>query len=445
MNQPDILYIFSDQHRAQACGYAGDTNVRTPNLDRLSGQSVDFTQAVSGMPVCSPYRASLLTGRYPQSHGVFLNDLCLGNSAVSLARACKAAGYETAYIGKWHLDGHGRGEPIPPERRQGFDYWKVQECTHDYHHSGYHSSEEEGRQLWEGYDAFAQTSDAIRLLRKRKREKPLLLMLSWGPPHNPYGTAPEEYRKQYAAGGLTLRGNVPYEWRGKAAEALAGYYAHVAALDHCLGRILEELEALSAAERTLLVYTSDHGDMLGSQGLMNKQCPWDESIRVPFLLRYPAKLAPRRVAQPINAPDIMPTLLELCGVPVPSTVEGTSFAPLLRGEPFISPPALLSCIQPFSAWHKFAGGREYRGLRTERYTYVRGLHGPWLLYDNDGDPLQLRNLAAEPGRKELLLELDHTLSGLLERRGDPFLPGPEYVRRWGYRVDMLDAVPYYEQ
>lgn len=439
--KPDILFIFSDQHRAQACGYAGDPNVRTPNMDRLAGQSVNFTQAVSGMPVCSPYRASLLTGRYPQTHGIFLNDLCLGNEAVSLAQACKSAGYDTAYIGKWHLDGHGRGAPIPPERRQGFDYWKAQECTHDYNRSGYYSSED-GKQQWTGYDAFAQTDDAIRLL-SGARDKPMLLMLSWGPPHNPYGTAPEEYRRQYSPADLTMRGNVPHDWQGQAREALAGYYAHVAALDACLGRILDALETLGKADGTVLVYTSDHGDMLGSQGLMNKQCPWEESIRVPFLLRYPAGLLPRRLAQPIGAPDIMPTLLELCGIPVPATVEGTSFVPLLRGEPFHAPPALLTCIQPFSAWHKFAGGREYRGLRTQRHTYVRDLHGPWLLYDNKEDPFQLRNLAEEPLHRELLQELDDALSGSLERRGDAFLPGPEYVRQWGYQVDMLDAVPYY--
>ena len=134
---PNLIYIFADQWRAQATGYAGDPNLKdkTPNLDMLEKESINFTTAVSTCPVSTPYRASLMTGQYPLTNGLFLNDLCLSNKAMSIAEAYKAAGYDTAYIGKWHLDGHGRDRYIPPERRHGFDYWKVLECTHNYNNS----------------------------------------------------------------------------------------------------------------------------------------------------------------------------------------------------------------------------------------------------------------------------------------------------------------------
>jgi len=197
MKRPYVIYVFSDQHRAQACGYAGDPNVQTPHMDALARESLRFTNAVSTAPVCCPARASLITGQYAHQHDVFLNDLCLSNNAVSIAQAFGGAGYDTAYIGKWHLDGHGRNAYIPSERRQGFAYWSAMECTHDYQHSEYYHGDDKTRRLWQGYDASAQTDEAIRLFQTRDAGKPLFLMLSWGPPHNPYETAPDAYRAMY--------------------------------------------------------------------------------------------------------------------------------------------------------------------------------------------------------------------------------------------------------
>src|SRR5688572_10224746 len=130
--KPNIVIVLADQWRAQAFGFAGDPNVRTPNFDRLAAESVRFTNAVSGLPVCSPTRASLLTGQRPLTHGVFLNDVQLNTNSVTIANVLKQADYETGAIGKWHVDGRGRSNFTPPERRQGFDYWKVLECTHAY-------------------------------------------------------------------------------------------------------------------------------------------------------------------------------------------------------------------------------------------------------------------------------------------------------------------------
>ncbi len=149
--RPNILFILADQWRAEAFGHAGDPNVRTPHLDRLQSEGIRFINAVSGVPVCCPARASLLTGQHALTHGVFLNDVALSPGAVSLAKVLGGVGYDTAYIGKWHLNGQGRSAFIPRERRQGFVYWKALECTHDYNHSFYYADTPEKRQ-WDGYD-----------------------------------------------------------------------------------------------------------------------------------------------------------------------------------------------------------------------------------------------------------------------------------------------------
>ncbi|MEC8892878.1 MAG: sulfatase-like hydrolase/transferase, partial [Candidatus Poribacteria bacterium] len=198
MKKPNIVFVFGDQWRAQATGYAGNPTVKTPHLDRFATESINLTQAVSGYPVCSPARASLLTGQFPLTHGVFVNDVHLDNSTVSIAQAFKQGGYQTSYIGKWHVDGHGRSNYIPPERRQGFEDWKVLECTHNYNQSAYYSGNSDQKLFWDGYDAIDQTKAAEDYIRQhRNSDQPFLLMLSWGGPHAPYQTAPEEYRELY--------------------------------------------------------------------------------------------------------------------------------------------------------------------------------------------------------------------------------------------------------
>lgn len=441
--RPNVVFVLADQWRSQATGYAGDANANTPHLDRLASQSVNFTNAVSACPVCSPYRASLMTGRYPLTHGVFLNDVCLSTDAVSLAQAFSAGGYRTGYIGKWHLDGHGRSSFIPPERRQGFEFWRAAECTHDYNHSHYYGDEPEKR-FWPGYDAFAQTEEAIRYLRDQKGDS-FLLVLSLGPPHNPYQTAPEEFKERYDAEDIVLRPNVPEDALEAARRDLAGYYAHGTALDACVGRICQTLAERDLEDDTVLVFTSDHGDMLGSQGEIRKQRPWDESIRVPFLVRYPAALGRqgRKLGLPINTPDIMPTLLGLCGLEVPGTAQGTDRSKLLRGgEPDRDEAALIMCPSPFGEWTRRRGGREYRGVRTTRYTYVRTLEGPWLLYDNRQDPYQLDNLAGQPEHASLQAELEAALQKRLRETGDEFRPGAQYIAQWHYKTDASGTVPY---
>lgn len=442
--RPNLVFVFADQWRAQATGYAGDPNAHTPNLDRLAAQSVNCANAVSTCPVCSPYRGSLMTGCYPLTHGVFLNDVPLAPDRVSFADVLNDAGYLTGYIGKWHLDGHGRSAFIPPERRQGFAFWRAQECTHDYNRSHYFADTDQAL-TWEGYDALAQTREAQRFLREDAGDNPFALFISWGPPHNPYETAPEEFRALFDPEKIALRPNVPEPAAAEARRDLAGYYAHGAALDACLGMLLTTLDELGLSENTVFVFTSDHGDMLGSRGEQRKQRPWDEAVRVPLLVRFPARLgaAQREVACPIATPDLMPTLLRLMGV-TPPAVEGHDYSEVLAGaQPAeTDAAALIACYTPFGEWTRGKGGREYRGIRTAHHTYVRSLDGPWLLYDNEADPYQMSNLCDDAARADLRNRLDSLLQAKLDALGDRFLPGPEYIRQWGYTVDANGTAPY---
>jgi len=446
MRSPNIVFVFGDQWRAQSTGYAGNSEVFTPNIDRLAGESLNFSQAVSGCPVCSPYRGSLLTGQRPLSHGIFVNDVCLKPEGTTLGQAFQQAGYDTAYIGKWHLDGHGRSSYIPPERRHGFDFWKVLECTHDYNHSYYFAGESEEKLIWQGYDAIAQTHAAQDYIREHPGNKPFLLIVSWGPPHNPYETAPAEFKALYEPEQLSLRPNVPEAWQDRARSWLAGYYAHCSALDWCVGELMKTLQESGIADNTIFVFTSDHGDMLGSHGEWDKQRPYDESVRVPFLLRYPSRLGRQAQSKdaPIDAPDIMPTLLGLCGLPIPNSVEGLDYSDYIFGGTDPSDGSvILTCPHPFGNWTvQQHGGKEYRGLRTLQYTYVRTRTGPWLLFDNQNDPYQLENLVGDPTHSGIRLELEKRLQDKLSQNEDKFLPGSEYIRCWGYEVDENGTVPF---
>jgi arylsulfatase A-like enzyme len=443
--RPNVLFVIADQWRAEAFGFAGNPDVKTPNLDRLAHESVWFTNTVSTLPVCCPTRASLLTGQRALTHGVFMNDVPLSPQAKTLPKVLAAAGYDTGFIGKWHVDGHGRSAYIPPERRQGFRYWKALECTHDYGHSFYYADGPEKR-TWEGYDAVAQTSDAQQFLRDHAHsDSPFLLFLSWGPPHEPYQTAPEHYRSLYDAARLTLRPNVPAERREQARQDLAGYYAHCTTLDECMGQLLQTCRELGLEENTIVVFTSDHGDMLWSHGAEKKQQPYEESCRVPLLLRLPPRFGRqgKRLPATIATEDILPTLLRLCGLTVPSTVQGLDFSKVIFGGKDPSDgAATVLCPAPFGQWSRARGGREYRAIRTQQYTYARDLKGPWLLYDNRKDPYQLDNLIGRPEYAALQRHLGAWLNRKLKAQGDTFAPAEVYIRRWGYRVDAIGTVPY---
>lgn len=444
---PNVLILLADQWRAQATGYAGDPNVLTPHLDSLAAKSVNFKNAVSGMPVCSPFRASLLTGQRPLTHGVFMNDVQLDTNAVTMAKVFAKEGYNTGYIGKWHLDGHGRLQNVAPgQRRQGFEFWMGNECTHNYNNSVYYDNTDLERKTWDGYDTFEQTDAALNYLEQQKTAaNPFLMIVSYGTPHAPYHTAPEQYRKRFDPKTILLRDNVPDSLKTQAKKDLAGYYAHIAALDDMIGKVMKNLKKNGQLDNTIIVFTADHGDLLGSHGAYKKQQPYEESARVPMLYHIPKHLnIPIGVNDALmNSEDIMPTLLSLCNIPIPNTVEGIDYRPHLEGKVQLGNETLLTCVQPFGQWNRVQhGGREYRALKTKRYTYARDLNGPWLLFDNLTDPYQRTNLIGADEFITLQDNLEKQLATKLKETGDDFLPGITYVNQWGYPLDDTGTVPY---
>lgn len=443
--RPNIVFVLTDQWRASATSYAGDPNVKTPHIDRLAREGLNFRNAVSVCPVCTPYRAALMTGRYPTSTGMFLNDAYLPDSELCMAEVFAAAGYATAYIGKWHLDGHGRSSYIPPERRQGWDYWKAAECDHNYNRSHYYTGASDIKQYWEGYDAFAQTRDAQQFLRAYANgHQPFVLFLSYGTPHFPHETAPAEYQALYPPDQIKLPPNVPPALEAPARKEAQGYYAHCTALDQCVGDLLATLAETGLDTRTIFVFTSDHGEMLGSHGgpPYMKQVAWSESAHVPLLLRLPGIFDKegRAIETPLTTPDILPTLLGLAGLDVPEAVEGEDLSSLIReGREADDRAALYMAVAPFVS-PEFS--REYRAVRTRQYTYVRGLDGPWMLFDDQRDPYQMDNLVRDIEQAPLIAVLDAQLQRQLRRIGDEFHPAAWYVEQWGYRLGPHGSVPY---
>ena len=446
IKRPNVIYVLADQWRAQDAGYADNKDVYTPHIDRLASESQRFKYAVSCMPVSTPYRASLLTGQYALTHGLFLNDVTLRPDAKSIGNSYRDAGYETAYIGKWHIHGNGRSNYIPMSHRHGFEYFKALECTHDYNHSQYYDNNDENVKIWDGYDMVAQTGDAMNYIRQQApKEKPFLLVLSWGPPHNPYETAPQKYTDIYRDMNITLRPNVPEEAKQQAINDIKGYYAHISAMDDCIGDLQQTIREAGIEDNTIFVLSSDHGDMLGSQGMQRKQKPYDESILVPFLLKYPQLFGKqgKEVTTLLNTPDIMPTLLSMSGLPVPETVEGNDLFPVLSGKKKDhTEAALIQCISPFGEWERRHGGKEYRGIRTRRYTYVKDLEGAWLLFDNETDPYQMNNLVDNTDYSEIRKNLDSILAKMLHNLNDQFLTGSAYISKWGYSVNANGTVEY---
>ncbi len=444
--RPNVVFVLADQWRAQSTGYSGDENLkgRTPNIDRMAETGLNFINTISVCPISSPTRASLLTGQYPTTHGIFMNDLHLRDEALTMAEIYKESGYQTAYIGKWHVDGMGRSNFTPRERRQGFDYWKGLECSHDYNHLLYYSGDSDEKKYWDGYGPYQETADAIRYIRENaKSGSPFLLVLAWGAPHFPHDNAPEEMQRLFIPDSIKLQMNVSENLRSVARKESAGYYAHIAALDKCMGDLQRAVIEAGLSENTIFVFTSDHGEMMGSQGVRptQKQVPWAESARVPFLLRYPARFGNQkiRISTPLNTPDILPTLLSLSGIPVPETVEGEDMTEAIRKPgKFKEKAALIMSVSPSAAVLK----DEYRGIYTSRYTYVETLKGPWLLYDNTVDPMQMNNLAGNGGYARLQKKLQTSLQTELKKIGDEFKPRDYYISKWGYKVNQYGYIDY---
>lgn len=430
-DRPNLLFVFPDQMRASALGCAGNPDIQTPHLDALARQGIRFTHACANCPLCTPSRGTMLTGRYPLSHRAADNSLPLPQAQRTFGEILSDAGWETGYIGKWHLDGipSDRFTPQGP-RRHGFRYWAVWNCAHDYFRGQLYLDAPEPLEL-PGYEPDAQTDLAIDFIQ-RHQDKPFALFLSWGPPHQPYEQVPETYRRIYEPGALTLPPNV----ERPNLRVIADYYAAVTALDWNVGRLLDALSQCDLERRTIVVFTSDHGDMLFSHGEQQKQKPWEESISVPLIVRYPGVVPGGCTSRVLfSSVDLLPSLLGLLGVSVDAGVEGTDLSAILRGASERGPSsALIGMPIPSREPPNAIGYGEWRGVRTHRYTYARGLADRWgVLYDNEADPYQIRNVFDEPPWRATQRELEDELQMWLHRTGDEFLPWPEHIRRLGLR------------
>ncbi|WP_299430189.1 sulfatase [uncultured Maribacter sp.] len=436
--KPNIVYILTDQWRSSALGYAGDVNVKTPNLDEFSKESVNFTNAVSVMPVCTPHRAALMTGRYPTSTGMILNDLYLPSNELCMAEIFKSEGYNTAYWGKWHLDGHGRENYTPKERRQGFDYWKALECSHDYNKMPYYDNDDAILKYWNEYSPFAIIKDANKYMTEHaKDDNPFLMFISISTPHFPHYSAPQKYKALYPTADLIINPNVPKDKEEKTRKELQGYYAHCTATDEVIGIILAKIKDLNLSDNTIIVFSADHGEMMGAHGARpyKKQLSWDESIKVPFLIKYPSieKHKGTVVNAPINTPDILPSLLGLANLPIPKTIEGEDLSRLIKNpDPNADRTALVMSVCPFA---DNARADEYRAIRTKQYTYERTLEGATKLFDNIKDPYQMNNLIGNPKFASLQKTLYAKLNQQLKTIGDDFKPRDFYLKKWDYVLD----------
>lgn len=438
-NKPNIVYILTDQWRAQALGYAGDPNVKTPRLDEFAMESVNFKNAVSVAPVCTPHRAALMTGRFPTTTGMILNDLYLPSEELCMAEIFKAQGYNTAHIGgKWHLDGHGRLNNVEPERRQGFDFWMGNECSHNYNNELYYENDDPQVKYFKGYSPYAIANAANDYMASNaESDKPFLLFISIGTPHFPHHSAPKAFKEMYPKEDLILAPNVPKNKEKKTREELQGYYGHCTATDKAIGDILDKMKELELMENSIFVFTSDHGEMMGAhdRSPFKKQVGWDESIKVPFLISYPSigKNKGAVVNAPINTPDILPSLLGLAKLNIPETIEGEDISELIKNpDPKADRTALVMGVTPFGGNAKDA---EYRLIRTKQYTYERTLEGASKLFDNIEDPYQMDNLVGNPEYSDLQQTLETKLNEKLEIIGDDFKPRDYYIKKWNYVLD----------
>jgi arylsulfatase A-like enzyme len=426
---PNIVYLFSDQHRNCSWPRGGTEQIRTPNLESLADQGVVLTNCISNFPLCSPHRASLLTGRFPQAHTIKSNvELAndpLPTTEPSIARALRNEGYATGYVGKWHLyPGAGSGTLVPPgDHRHGFDdYWRA--CHNYRNRYDTRTYDDEGVEIvLPGYAPKSQMDMVMDFIQEHASE-PFCIFLSWHPPHPPFTQAPSRFEDLYPLDQIQVRPNVPEDLVTGLLQDHRGYYAHISALDEEIGRLMDKLDELGIADNTIVVYSSDHGEMLGSLGQLRKNRPWEESINVPFVIRWPASIpANRRLDTLFSTVDVTPTLLSLAGVPVPAQMQGLDLSHVLKGQTGSVPDsALIMSIKPGVLPSDDDMG-DWRGVRTLDYTYARRVEEagvtPWLLYDNRSDPYQMRNLINDPGYSDIQAELDAVLSDWLIRVNPP--------------------------
>lgn len=459
--RPNILLIFDDQLRAQSVSFNGETNIATPHIDRLARQGVVFTNAVSPCPLCTPYRGMLQTGRYPTHTGLVLNWVDINPNERCIAEQFRDGGYETGFIGKWHLSAgrlkragkhtttqadqeriregtaaylkeNPEPEYVPPgPGRQGYDYWAAYNFHCEFQKPFYYRDTPK-RLIMPGYETDAEIDMAMDYMRKRvNSSRPFFLTVAPHPPHPPW-------RPDACPGGYLDKVKPELDWRPNVGKNRGSkdhdprcYYAMIANLDDNVGRLMKFLEESGLADDTIVVFTADHGEMLGSHDRFNKMVPYAEAVNVPLIIRWPGHTPAGVRTDSLYTPmDHLPTLLSLVGLPVPDAADGMNLSAAARGRKGIERDDAL-IMNYVSHWDFFDSGTlwpEWRGVKTKTHTYVKWLkEGREELYDNRADPYQMTNLAEGSKDDATLKTLRARLNGLLAAAHDEFLPGTAYA------------------
>lgn len=473
--QPNVIYIFPDQFRNQALefwnqdGFRERVNfradpVKTPHLNAFARESAVLTSAQSNCPLSSPHRGILLTGMYPHQSGVPLN--CNSNRPISSLRedaecigdVFSKAGYDCAYFGKLHVDFPTPNDPehpgqyvekqrpvwdayTPPEQRHGFNYW-YSYGTFDEHKNPHYWDTDGKRHDPREWSPLHEAGKVISYLKNegkvRDGKKPFFMMVAMNPPHSPYRSLDdcmeEDFNlyKNQPLDSLLIRPNA--DTKMKKAASAPYYFASVTGVDRAFGEILQTLKELGLDKNTIVVFSSDHGETMCSQRIDDpKNSPYAESMNVPFLVRFPQKIRPRVDDLLLSSPDIMPTLLGLCGLgrSIPAEVQGCNYAPLFFDEKAdVERPTGALYIQNVDG-EKDANGlvQSYfpasRGIKTARYTLALYIDRKTkqlkrsLLFDDEKDPYQLQNLLLEE-HPDVVKQLCREMGAQLKQINDPW-------------------------
>ncbi len=422
--RPNIVFILSDDHRWDVMSCMRHPVIKTPNMDRLAKEGVRFSNAFVTISLCSPSRACFLTGKYAHLHGVQGNFTPFPTATMTtFPQILKKAGYETAFIGKWHMDSQDEVQP-------GFDRWVGFKAHGVYNNPVFNIDGQHVRQ--KGYMTDLLTKYATDWL-KQDHKAPFLLYLAHKAPHAKcvpaerdaklYSSDPivppasstdpltgkPEWEKEWpsvAKNGMLQKGKEVYE------ETVRNYYRTINGVDDSIGQVLETLKQIGQLENTIVIYCSDNGYYLGDHGMWDKRSAYDESLRIPFLVRFPKMVKPGRVEdRMILNVDLAPTLLDLAGVPIPSDMQGTSFRPLLEGKPAKWRDAFL---YEYFAEKPYPEVPSMVGVRTTRWKYIEypgdGINAE--LYDLKDDPTELKNLAQDPAYAKKVEEMKARLARL---------------------------------
>lgn len=462
--RPNILFIMSDDHASHAMSSYGSRINVTPNLDRIAEGGMRFDNCFCTNSICTPSRAVILTGQYSHVNGVTTLASKLDGRRENVAKILRRDGYQTAMIGKWHLGHGGVHDPT------GFDYWNVLPGQGLYHDPVMIEMGEE--HVVPGYATDLITDISLDWLRDRDPNRPFFLMCHHKAPHRPWDpdeahahlyddvdipeppTFDDDYSdRAAAAAAATMRierdlnardlkqpvpeGLTPAEEKHwKYERYIKDYLRCVASIDDNVGRMLDYLDEAGLAEDTLVIYTSDQGFFLGDHGWFDKRFMYEESLRMPFIVRYPREIAPGSVnADIILNVDFPLTFLDYAGIAPPAAMQGTSFRPLLQG----TTPAGWQTSLYYRYWMHRAHHNVYAhyGLRTLRYKliyyYADALGQPgaiddpkppaWELFDLDRDPYELHNVYDDPAYADVVRELTEELHRRQAEVGDePWVP-----------------------